>query len=369
MVSSSDRAQLGTELLRLALKQVESSYRDLNQSLFRGKLRMPVLEWTDNHAELGVWTSSARCLRLSRSLLDGPWGMLIEVLKHEMAHQYVDEVLGERGEGPHGATFRRVCAERGIDSRAAGRPDNQVDPNSAELGVLARIAALLSLAQSDNQHEAEAAMAAARRLMLKYNLEEAVRPHPLAYSFRHLGAPTGRRVAWQRVLASILGDYFFVDVIIVPVYRPREGKRGSVLEIMGSVQNLEMAAYVHDFLEGAAQGLWRAHKRAQAIDSDRHRQSFLFGVMCGFRDKLQREGAKAKREGLVWLGDPALKSYSRSRHPHVRSVAASGRVEKSAFSAGREAGASLVLHRGVGSGASAKAPRLLGSGRENGGNR
>ena len=50
------------------------------------------------------------------------------------------------------------------------------------------------------------------------------------------------------ILAGILSDHFFVEVIWVPVWRPLDGKRGSVLEVCGSPANLELAEYVHAFV-------------------------------------------------------------------------------------------------------------------------
>ena len=360
MSSSEESQALTAELLRSALRQVESTYREHALGLFRGKLRMAVLEWSESEKELGAWVRETRTLRLSVVLLERPWGELVEVLKHEMAHQFVDEVLGVRDEGPHGPVFKQVCEERGIDGRAGGAM-NSSDEGGGSTPLLRRVAALLALARSDNRNEAEAATAAARRLMLKYNLELAETPTALpAYSFRHLGEPTGRRAAWQRALATILGDFFFVDVLIVPVYRPREGKRGSVLEIMGRVENLEIAAYVHDFLERSADTLWREHKRAEGLSRDQDRQSFLYGVMSGFRHKLTSESRKSQQEGLVWAGDADLRRYARARHPYVRSVGSSGRVSKDAFTAGHRAGQGIVISRGVTAGSSGRAPRLLG---------
>jgi hypothetical protein len=304
-----------------------------------------------------------RVLRLSERLLSRSWGELAEVLKHEMAHQYVEEVEGVvLGEGPHGATFRRVCRERGIDEGATG------DPNPAARGeesqrhsTLRRIEHLLALATSDNQNEAETAMATARRLMLKYNLEEAAAGAKSAYTYRHLGKPTGRRMAWQRGLANILTEYFFVDIIIVPVYRPLERKRGSVLEAMGTKQNLEMAAYAHDFLEHTALTLWRKHKQEGGNSTHQDRQSYLHGVMSGFAEKLERESRHNQSEGLIWLGDPELSQYFRARHPYVRSVSGRARVQSEAFSAGHHAGGRIVLHRGVEAGSTRGAQRLLGA--------
>jgi hypothetical protein len=354
---------LSAEVLSCALRQVRVTYRDYNASLFGGKLRVPSFEWNQSETEWGAWVRGARVLRLSQQLIHGSWGQLTEILKHEMAHQYVDEVLGARdAEGPHGATFRRVCIERGIDSSATGAPRNPGDLEEPEQhSTLRRIEHLLALAQSDNQHEAEAAMSKARQLMLKYNLEEAALGRVSSYTFRHLGKPTGRRMAWQRRLANIMSEFFFVDVIMVPVYRPLEKKRGSVIEAIGTRANLEIAEYAHDFLERTALQLWRTHKQKERSKSDREKQSFLYGVMAGFSDKLERDAKKSQQEGLIWLGDPELGRYFRARHPHIRHVSGRGNVKGEAYSAGHSAGGRIVLHRGVDGGSTRGAPRLLGA--------
>ncbi len=352
------------KLLALALRQVLFAYRDTNASLFGGGLSVPLIRWTEAIQLWGAWRASERILELSSRLIERPWGDLLEVLKHEMAHQYVDEVVGRpQGEGPHGATFARVCRERGIDHKTAGDPTLRSERgHDLENPILRRVQHLFSLAQSENQHEAEAAMRAAQRLMLKYNLESAVEIADRGYSFRHLGRPTGRRMAWQRVLGNILSTHFFVEVIIIPVYRPKEAKRGSVLEACGSPANLEMAAYVHDFLEQAALSLWTRHRREQGARGAAEKNSFLYGVMRGFSDKLAQEKRASQREGLIHAGDPELQEFLRARHPYIRSVSAGGRVKSDAFSAGHQAGGQIVLHRGVGAGQSGGPVRRLGTG-------
>lgn len=356
--------ELSAELLSRALREVRQTYRELNAGLFAGRLVLPHFEWGESERLWGAWTHATRSLSLSPRLLGKGWGELVEVLKHEMAHQYVAEVLGQPlGEGPHGAAFQKVCRERGIDSRAAADPSESREPGPEESrrqAVLVRIEHLLALAQSENQHEAENAMSTARRLMLKYNLSEGARSS--THSYRHVGKPTGRRQAWQRVLANVLSDYFFVEVIIVPVYRPLEGKRGSILELCGSPANLEIAGYAHDFLERSAHHLWHRHKKASGIRLDRDKQSFLYGVISGFAAKLEADSQKNQSEGLVWLGDPLLTEYFRARHPHVRRVSGRGKLRQDAFSAGHAAGERIVLHRGVEAGSTGGAPRLLGRG-------
>ena len=369
--SPKEHAQWEARLLGLALRQVLLSYRENNAALFGDRLKTPQLRWSEAEGLWGAWRAEERVLELSLRLLERPWGDLLEVLKHEMAHQYVDEVLGVRGEGPHGPCFQEVCRERGIDARTAGDPsstdhfssnDAGAEEGSERHNLLRRVQHLFSLAQSENPHEAEAAMKAAQRLMLKYNLEAAVQGAKAGYCYRHLGRPTGRRMAWQRLLGSILSEHFFVEVIIVPVYRPKEAKRGSVLEACGSPANLEIAAYVHDFLDSNARRLWAEHQKLEGASGTTEKNSFLYGVMKGFSDKLGAEKQRSQKEGLVYVGDPALREFLRARHPYVRSVSGGSRLRKDAFSAGHQAGGRIVLHRGVSAGQSGGPVRRLGTG-------
>jgi hypothetical protein len=214
--------------------------------------------------------------------------------------------------------------------------------------VLDRVRKLLALAESANEHEAQAAMSAAQRLMLKYNLES-LAGSGAAYGFRHLGHPSGRIDESQRLLASILGEHFFVEVIWVPVWRPLEGKRGSVLEVCGSDENVQLAEYVHGFLTHTATRLWRLHQQNHDIASNRHRRNFVAGVMAGFHHKLVRERTQHQTEGLLWLGDEKLQAFFKRRYPRVRTVNYGSSRGTQAHDAGKLEGERLVLQKGVSS--------------------
>jgi predicted SprT family Zn-dependent metalloprotease len=350
--------RLSSELERAASLAILAAWDDLNGSLFRYELRRPAIMFVDSASRLGRWHGGVRVIELARSLLlEQGWGVLIEVLKHEMAHQYVDEVLGQPDDAMHGAAFRRVCEERGIDASAAGLP-NTAEANSVDQHLLERIAKLLALAESSNEHEAQAAMSAAQRLMLKYNIDLAVSGRQSAHRFRHVGEPSGRVNEAQRILAGILSDHFFVQTIWVPVWRPLLGKRGSVLEICGTEANLELADYVHAFLNVTAERLFREFRKSSAGKGAK-RLTFIAGVMAGFRDRLERERKKSKAEGLVWVGDPALDSFFRKRHPRIRWTRYAVGHGSEAYARGREAGARIVLHRGISSNSSGPGVRLL----------
>jgi hypothetical protein len=345
-------AALRLDLERAALRAIHKAYGHLNGSLFRFRLRPPALELVSSAERLGRWVPAHRTIELSRELLsDHGWGVLEEVLKHEMAHQYVDEVLLLRGEAAHGPTFRQVCEERGIDARAVGAPVSGVAAQPSPL--LDRIAKLLALAESPNEHEAQAAMSAAQRLMLKHNIEAAVTGVQAALCFRHLGKATGRVSEHERRLAMILDEHFFVQVIWVPVWRVTEGKRGSVLEVCGTRDNVELAAYVYDFLMYTADALYRDDRKRRRDRSHGERRKFLAGVMSGFHERLGRERKRSEAEGLVWVGDAETQQYFRRRHPHVRWARHAVSTTGEAYTRGQTAGRNIVLHRGVKGSASA----------------
>jgi len=150
---------LGAALEAALMREVASLHATENWLRFGSRLRTPVLALSDTTVRLGAWIRATRTLELSRALvLDRPWVEVVSVLQHEMAHQYVDEVLGVHDEHPHGDTFRQLCAALGIDDRAAGPPALAAGAPAAPDRVLARVRKLLALAASSNQHEAESAM-------------------------------------------------------------------------------------------------------------------------------------------------------------------------------------------------------------------
>jgi hypothetical protein len=359
--SASELGRIGVELETQALRAAQRCYDELNATFFRQSLRRPRMQFLDGSSHLGRWLRQARVIELGRKLLvEYGWGVLVEVLKHEMAHQYVDEVLGRPDESTHGPIFRKVCEERGIDYRAAGVPQSS-GVSDANTRMLERVAKLLALAESSNVHEAEAAMSAAQRLMLKYNIDAALQGSAQHYTFRHLGNPSGRVSAAEHVLAAILDEHFFVDAIWIPVWRPLQGKRGSVLEVCGTPENVEMAAYAHSFLLHTAGRLWKEHQRKLEISANAKRRSFVTGVMQGFREKLSKQKHANCEQGLVWAGDAALRSYFKQRHPYVRHSSYGGGRLGDAFAQGRRAGHQIVLHRGVSQGSSGER-RLLPAG-------
>ncbi len=352
--SDSDQRALEAALLR----ELASTWTELAHNHFRGELRPPALALSDTARRVGAWERATRTISVSRALVfQQPWGVVREVLKHELAHQYVDEVLGICDETAHGPAFAAVCLARGIDATAAGLPNPGDATTPGPNPIVRRIMRLLALAGSANVHEAEAATNEARRLMLLHNIDAAVSIATDGYAFRHVGPVKARSDASARILAGILGQHFFVSVIWVPSYRAATARKGHVLELCGTAANLEVATFVHGFLSDTAERLWRDHKAALGITSDHERRRFLAGVMTGVGEKLAVGERQSRKEGLVVHADAAREDYLRQRYPRRSTRSAGSFLVTPAYEQGRAAGRRIELARPVG--ATTHAPKLL----------
>ena len=332
-----ERALLGA-LLR--------DWSQLNRERFRGALRAPVMELSGNGEaggnQLGTWSRGGRTLRIDTFFaMSSPWPSVRDVLLHEMAHQFVDEVYSGVEEAPHGPTFQSVCARFGIDGRASGTP--VAVHGNTQSRIVERVRKLLALATSANQHEAEAAMNTAQALLLKYNIDLAATAEEDVVS-RIVGQAALRHSEEEKVLSAILTKHFFVKGIWVHVYMPRRAQWGKAMEICGTRENVDMAVYVHEFLQSTTERLWVS----QGVGHTRTSLArFRAGAYLGFYQKLSEQAAKHAQTGLVWVGDPRVDEWYATRHPHTRKVQTSGFRRDSDYQQGHLAGRSIVLNRPI----------------------
>lgn len=351
-------AALSAELEAALLRELVRVYAWENHARFGNRLKAPMLVLADTTTRLGQWIRAGRRLELSRPMLIArPWPEVVSVLLHEMAHQYVDEVLGARHEDPHGPTYQDVCHARGIDARAHGAPV-PVDGSAAPIDrTLDKIRKLLALAGSANQHEAELAMRTAHELMLRHNLDGA--PGQRDYQVRHVGDPTARRTTAESLIAGILAEFFFVKVLQIPVYLPTLGRSGHTYELTGTAPNLDMAEHVYEFLRATAERLWQANRNDARVKSGHDRMRYQAGVIQGFHDKLGAETSALAGTGLIWIGDADLDAFHRRRNPRIVHKRRRLRLD-GAHAAGREAGRRIVLSKPITRGPSGGGPKLLG---------
>lgn len=320
--------------------ELASAWNQFNRTIFGRSLSAPGFELHSGRSKLGSWDRTTRTISLSEELVFGEtWLKTLAVLKHEMLHQFIDESMGGSPDGPHGSMFRALRQRFGIEEYeevALGSSDE------ASRGIMAKVQKLLALAQSEEVHEAEAAMAKANALMLKWNIDH--RGLERERQVRHLGRPT-RIYLHLKMLGTLLRDFFFVEAIWVESYDPLNAKRGRVLEVMGRPENVEMAEYVFHYLLNVGEMHWKEHRREQGGGK---RANYLFGLISGFYDKCRGERHHQEQEGLIWTGEAWLEAFLKERHPRTRTVRSSGsRIDAGSYEAGRKKGSSMVIHRGV----------------------
>lgn len=326
-------------------------YEYYNNQYLAGALKPSLLALDRSTIRFGQWNPSRRTISIAISHIErDPWLAVMDTLRHEMAHQYVDEVLSSAaGElPPHGEAFREACQRLRCSATAsASKEDVSGLPSSTrEDRVLERLKKVLSLAASPNEHEAEAAVKKARRLLLQYNIDVVELDRRRAYDSRTLGPVKARRASWELWLAMILNEFFFVEVLWGLCYDAARDRDGTVLQIFGTDANLDMSEYVYDYFSRLLGALWVRYREAEGLSNNRERQRYFAGVTQGFYGKLQeQERSFGQEAALVWQGDSQLLEYYRYVNPQVQTRTSSGVRASAAFQDGLVEGRRLTINQ------------------------
>lgn len=356
---------------RLWERQLITEYDHINWA-YRLKLTRPHIRIIDAKTLLGQWDPLLREIKISALLIEScPWFAVIEVLKHEIAHQLVSDRLGiEDGHGQH---FKSFCQTLGVHPQfqksqstikfmelefGLRRQDAEASSSPEEARLLERVERLLSLAQSMNENEAAAAMEKVNALYEKYNWERrqqsSDRTDP--YNFLVIDLGTNRVSFFYPLICTILTEHFFVETIFAHTFCSKSNKTVKTIELFGLEPNLKVAEYVLHFLLHKLEELW-LHQKKLASVSAKHKRSYQIGLLHGFRQKLehakrerhQKVTEHSERMALQVLAeDPNLDAFIQRRFPRLsRRRHHSGRVDHRAYNLGHEEGARLVLNKGI----------------------
>jgi len=329
----------------------------------RKHMRPPGFEIREMKSRWGIWHGDRKIIALnSRLVQDESWPSIREVLHHEMAHQLADEVL-HAADTSHGDEFRQACRLLNADPRASGdlpsihqwirQNDRPADP------MVDKVRKLLALAASPNPHEAEAAMLKAHEWMTKFNVDPA-RTGKSEYVSMCIGSPARRHSVADDALASVLREFYFVETVYVSTAVPEVVKKGKILEISGTVENVKMASYIFDFLHLSI----KEQAKTAGIRKKRSQKDYALGFLKGVKEKLEGQTRKMENSNpgimaLVKSGDAALDAYLRKRYPRLRTRYHGGRnMDENAYNTGMKDGRKLVIHKPVESGPTSR-KRLL----------
>ncbi len=168
--------------------------------------------------------------------------------------------------------------------------------------------------------------------------------------------------AHQSSIASILCTHFYVDCVSRSQYDAGTRERYKVLEILGSVENVQIAEYVYWYLWRELPLLWKSYSEVGARQKRRASQrSFYLGVLNGFHDKLSKEKTQAADaepssiQGLIKMERSLdlmlrkeLKSFVQERFPRLnRGGSSRGELERDAYHSGVARGQTLELRQGL----------------------
>lgn len=209
--------------------------------------------------------------------------------------------------------------------------------------ILIKIQKLLSLANSDNEHEARAAAEKANALLIKHNLTMQ-QAKDVSEEYENTVLDMGKRVSIvAKYVNSIVLKHFFVELV-----RSRQYGKTS-LSVLGTKTNVEIAVYVHSYLTIQFESLWKAYKARTGVDASA-KQSYWMGLFRGLDTQLSAQRVAVQREtGLVVVKDMGLEKFKASQFNRLtKSTKTNVNIKDgAALAAGREDGAKLRITKAM----------------------
>ncbi len=267
--------------------QLLKEHRDISWR-YGVTLTTPTINISSGKKTLGLWSDKDKTLSISSHLIKNEiWDIVLEVLKHEMAHQYVSKFYNNAD--THGKYFKKACAILGVHPFfIAGNTDynKKLQSFKDELPadaqkMLKRVKKLMSLGQSNNEAEAQSALRKANYLLNKYNLQQINtgnnKPDIKYLTICH---KKKRIESIQRAILSILKNHYYVNCLTSNTYHAQDNVIYKSIVLVGQRESLKVAEYVYYFLLDTCQTLWQDFKKENRTQRG-EKISFAMGFIAG----------------------------------------------------------------------------------------
>lgn len=361
------QSEVSEQLMRVWIAQLYKEYQEIIW-YHRVPLRPAVIRLAELSSRWGEWDPFFRTITLSLKLIrEHSWDVVLEILKHEMAHQFVSECGTGSDLKPHGEQFKDACKKLGVASwasRAAGEIPERIPTirervlTQDDARLLDRVEKLLSLASSSNEHEAVLAMEKVRELYAKHNLDRVKQfLFEDAMDSLYLTRNKKKTEPTEAKILSILNDHFSVKVIHTHLYNAEACHRYKAAEILGRRENILMAEFVYHFLSQQIDSLWLVHKK-QTKCRGVLRRSYQMGVLSGFDEKLSSKKSvtvkaasasgisSSELSSLLIVEQSHLDDFVEIKYPRLSKKSwGGGRFDSGTFASGQSAGRRLNLNR------------------------
>lgn len=349
-------------------KQLQKEHRDICYQQ-RISLPMPIISIVAGKNRLGYWTPDNQTIAISRHLIENnPWEIVLEIFKHEMAHQYVSEYFDHADS--HGKGFKTACDILGVHPAFSGSVCFQKQHLAAFMGtlpekaqtMLRRVEKLLALGQSSVESEARAASRKANYLLNKYNLDRIAKNEADSSDVRYVYLHSGKKrmETIEKRILSFLEEFYFINCVIATIYDAQTDEEYKAGVLIGKKEALVVAEYVYRFLLNTSKALWQDFRKKHAGQRT-GKVAFDSGFMQGIRSnhemmfKQQEDATVFRDTSLPVAAVKALRVRCHAENncektrlfPRLIKDRTSFWMDENAFLQGMEQGKKTHIHRPV----------------------
>lgn len=321
---------------------------------YRLSLRAPLLRIAELARAWGLWQTRPRMITIaSRLIVNYPWNTVIEILKHEMAHQMVSEIYHLTDEH-HGKQFQACCQMLGMAnwSRRAtvelGEPVYRSEYHAETCTVdprIRKVQKLLTLAARGERHEAALAMKRAKEICARHNIDSSATVTEANDNYvMHIINDHKKRISRRQLsICSLLNEHYPVQIICSSLYEAKTATSHRTIEIYGRVADVKIAEFVYQFLQASIDRLWMVARANGAQPYSK--ASFTDGVLLGFTETLNKAN---QTTALVVAAQQQAKAYAANRCPRTSKVGfKTRRAQQHSYSLGLQAGHNLHIPQTV----------------------
>jgi hypothetical protein len=293
--------------------------------------------------KLGFFDADLYRIGINKNLMkEANRAILKDILRHELAHYFCLIDFGSTLQD-HGEEFKSTCQRFQFSSAVASATLDLSTALEEKIGdlksdeLISKVKKLLSLATSENVHEAELATLKANQLILKHNIQ--------FYELNEEQELVSLSILrYARNNAKLQAIYEIIKTFLVyPVFN--YGKNYVYLEVTGTKSNVELAQYIAEVLDQSLEKLWDQTE----LKGLKAKNSFFTGVAYGYKEKqntLKKEQSDVEQKALVQI-ESNLSKEVRFYFKRLSQLGSEREVDKKAHAEGIKAGKKLSIHQGL----------------------
>jgi hypothetical protein len=238
----------------------------------------------ESEKELGFYNPVHYQIALNKCLVyEAKDEVIRQILRHELAHMICH--LRFPQSSSHGQEFRKLCLSYGwgeevfLAYASIEALNEKVEGALKSEQLLNKVKKLLSLATSENSHEAKLALSRANKLLFDHQLAYIEQTDDLAYM---------KKVIRQKRLDSKLKAIYEITKLFYVEPVLSYGKGEVSLEVIGEKAAVELADYVANFLVEALEREWTVVKKQNPkLLGKAAKNAFFTGLSLGYKEQIE----------------------------------------------------------------------------------